>query len=164
MLTTPRCGVHSLWRGLEQYPSGVAEQAVSRPEHDRRDDQRCDSVGSREAGGDDRCSGDRREDERGKIGEEVLEAALDVHRFAVCLCELPRRGEVDDHAEEGDCEDRLALGSRGRDESTHSLVNDQESEHEEGAPVCLGRENLGAPESECQVASCRPAHQSEHHE
>ena len=83
-------GVEALRRRLEEDAAGLAKQPVGGVEHDRGDHQRGDAVGLVEAGGDDHQAGDRREDEGGEVGEDVLVGALDVHRLAV------RRGEDPD--------------------------------------------------------------------
>ena len=71
-------GIEAGGRGLEQDPAGVPQQAVGGAEHDQRDEDRRDSVGTVEAGHEDHRSGHRGGHERDEVGEDVLVGALDV--------------------------------------------------------------------------------------
>ena len=71
---------------------------------------------SPEAGREDHGAGDGGQDERGEVGEEVLERALDVHARPVRLRDLPGREQVDDDPDERDDEHRQPAGPRRRDD------------------------------------------------
>ncbi len=145
-------GVEAARCRLEEHPARLPEQAVGGVEHDRGDDQRRDPVRLVEAGGQDHEPGDRREDERGEVGEQMLEGALDVERLPVGLRERPGRDQVDDDPEDRDGEDDPALDDRRIDQAPDALVDDQQSEHEQRGAVELGAEDAGALPAEGQRA------------
>ena len=75
-------GVEVFWGGFEKDAAAGFEQAVSGVQHDRGNDQRGDAVGAAKAGDEDEGAGDRGEDERGEVGEDVLKGR-------------PRRSSID---------------------------------------------------------------------
>jgi hypothetical protein len=136
-------GVQSLGGGFEEHAPGVAQQPVGGAQHDRGDDQRGDAVGAMEAREQDDRARDRGEDEGGKVGEDVLEGALDVHRRPVGLRERPRGGEVHDDADQRHDQHGGAADVGRVHEAPDALHDDDEAEDEQGRAVELGGEDLG---------------------
>ena len=153
-------------RRLEQHAARVAQQAIGGAQHDRGDRQR----------------GDRRRrasqpvarittpaiavsDERDEVGEEVLEAALDVHRLAVRLASCRVASRFTPIPTSATTSIARAVGRRAATISRLiALVDDQHGEHEQRDAVRLRGENLGALEAEGEVAAGRPRDEPDHHE
>src|SRR6476659_10272961 len=117
-------GVELLGRGLEEDPPRVTQQPDRRAQHQAGNQQRGDRVGAVEAGQQDHRRGDRGADEGVEVGQQVLEAALDVEALAVGSGEGRGGGEGDDDSSEGDYQDQRAVHRGGRDESPHRLDRD----------------------------------------
>ena len=128
------------------------------------DHERRHSVRARLACREDDDAGDRGDDERGEVGEEVLEAPLDVHRAAVRAGEHTRRGQVHHDPDERDDEDRLPAGVGRRDQAADRLVDDQERQNEQRGPVGLRREDLCAAKTEGEVPTRRTTDEPDHDE
>ena len=90
----------------------------------------------------------------------MLEAALDVQALAVRAADLPQRQDVDGRADERRRDDERCAHVRRRDEALDRLDDDQHAEDEQGQPVRLGREDLGAAEAERHAALRRPERES----
>ena len=79
-------------------------------EHRRRDGERGDRVGAVEAGRPDDGAGERGRRERVEVGEQVLEAALDVQALAVRARDLAQGDDVHDRADERGRDDERRRG------------------------------------------------------
>ncbi len=117
-----RLRVETLGRGLQEDPPGGAHERDARADHQRGDQQRDDRVGALEAGREDHAGGDRRADEAVEVGQQVLEAALDVEALAV----------------------RAARASRSRRRLT-SDAGERDGEHQPAAHVAAGGTGGGSP-------------------
>ena len=91
---------------FEEDASAGPEQPVGGAEHQRGDEQRRDRVGPVKAGREDDDGGDGGSDERVEVGQDVLEAALDVEAPAVGPRQCPGGGEVDGDADQRDRQDQ----------------------------------------------------------
>ena len=146
-------------RRLEQHPARVAQQAEAREEHQRGHEQRRDPVGAREAGEQDERARHGRGDEREQVVQHVLERALHVQALAVRPGEDQRRGQVHPDPDHGDDQHGSALDVGRVDEPPDALDADHGAERDQRRAVQLGRQDLGAPEAEREVAARRPAGQ-----
>ncbi len=122
------------------------------------------AVGPRLARREDHDAGDRGDHERREVGEQVLEAPLDVHRAAVGARQHAGGREVHDDADESHDHHRTARGVRRRDQPGDPFVDDQQREDEQDGAVGLRGEDLRAAQAERQVPAGRAADQTDHHE
>jgi len=143
-----RLRIEAFGRGLEEDPPGRAHEREPRARHQRGDQQRDDRVGALEARQQDHGGGDRGADEPVQVGQQVLKGALDVEALAVGPRERPRRGEVDEHADERDGEDQPASHDRRVEQAADALIRDERRQDQQRHAVGLRREDLHAPQAE----------------
>ena len=136
--------VEALRGAFEEDPAGLPDQAVPGLDHQRGHDQRGEGVGAGEPGEHDDEPGDRGGDERVEVVEDVLERALDVQAGPVGLADQPGRGDVDHDADQRGDEHQQSLHLRRVEQPPDGLVDEPGREQQQGEPVGLGGEDLGA--------------------
>jgi hypothetical protein len=119
------CGAASMKTRPETLSSPEAERSI-------RPATSSEAIGSaRSKPGQDDHGRDRGGDERIEVGEDLLEAHLDVEALAVGSREGPGRGDVDRDAGEGDRQDQAGEDLRRRDQPPDCLINDQPRQHQQ---------------------------------
>ncbi len=150
------CGVEARGRGLHEDPARLAQQAVGGPEHQRRDQQRCDPVGAVEPPDQDQRAGDRGCDEGKEVGDDMEEGPLDVEAAPLGPGEHPRRHQVHHDPDQSHDQDQPALHIRRVDQPADALEDDQRPEQQQRDPVDLGGEDLGPSHPVGEAAGRRP--------
>ncbi len=145
-------GVELRGCGLEEDPPGRPHQPPARADHQRRDRKRGDRVGALEAEDQDHARRQRRAEEPVEVGQDVLEAALDVEVRAVCARQLPGRHDVQDGAGNGHRQDQPGPHVRRLDEPVDRLEDDEAGDHQQRDAVGLRGEDLQASEAERERA------------